>query len=305
MQLSLRIYKYCRSVFWLCLLSLMFQSLYSQSGAKGCVFEVKTAKGVKFYLAGSVHELRKQDHPIPSSYYKVFEKSDLLVMEADMDQMLSPEAMMQVQMLGMNMDGKPLSDILPARVYQKVKKWQTKEGMDILPIDQFKPWMLAMTVNLLAFQKIGVTAEQGVESVFNGLAKKKSMKVKSFETVEQQVGFLDQLSADMQVHFLDSTLDDLSQATELFDNLLKHWRNGEIDELVKLSGRKDMTDMDYQLIDIILNKRNQTWVQAILQDGFFEGANMPMILVGAAHLGGNKGLVSLLKKAGCEVRGVE
>jgi hypothetical protein len=283
----------------------MFQVMYSQLGGKGCVYEVKTAKGVKFYLAGSVHELRKQDHPIPSSYYKAFEKSDFLVLEADMDQMQSPESMMQVQMLGMNMEGRPLNEILPARVYQKVKKWQTQEGMDILPIDQFKPWMLAMTVNLLAFQKLGVTAEQGVESIFNGLAKKKSTKVKSLETVEQQVGFLDQLNPDLQVHFLDSTLDDLSQASELFENLLKHWRNGDIDELVKLSGRKNMADMDYQLIDIIINKRNQTWVQAILQDGFFESEKMPMILVGAAHLGGNKGLVSLLKKAGCEFRGVE
>ena len=49
-----------------------------------------------------------------------------------------------------------------------------------------------------------------------------------------------------------------------------------------------------------LIKRNRVWVAPLMK--FLESGDRAMVLVGAGHLGGKKGLLALLRQEGCRVR---
>ena len=54
-----------------------------------------------------------------------------------------------------------------------------------------------------------------------------------------------------------------------------------------------------ELIDQFLLKRNEAWIVPL--ENYLKKGERVFVLVGAGHLGGEKGILELLKKKGCTV----
>jgi uncharacterized protein len=84
----------------------------------------------------------------------------------------------------------------------------------------------------------------------------------------------------------------------MFVSMIKYWRSGDIDSLNNLiidSMKKDSPKM-YQSI---LVDRNNNWIPKIEQ--YFATSEVEFVLVGAAHMIGEDGLINLLVKKGYKV----
>jgi uncharacterized protein len=86
--------------------------------------------------------------------------------------------------------------------------------------------------------------------------------------------------------------------------------DGQFDEMVKLYKNQDIVGMGTMMgedesigshQDLLLNQRNRNWIPIM---GEMMLAQPTFFAVGAGHLGGDQGVVSLLRKAGYTVEPV-
>src|SRR5215471_419627 len=70
------------------------------ASAKDFVWKV-TGKSGTLYLVGSVHLLTQDFYPLSPTLERVYKDSDLLVEEADMGELISPQSQMQILARGM------------------------------------------------------------------------------------------------------------------------------------------------------------------------------------------------------------
>src|SRR5438876_6860838 len=107
--------------------------LWKASGKQGVV-----------YLVGSVHMLTKDYYPLSPALDAAFKDSDLLVEEADLAEMLSPGAQLQMLTRGMLPSSQSLDKVVSASTFALLTKRIGGLGMPIEALLRFKPWMLAM-----------------------------------------------------------------------------------------------------------------------------------------------------------------
>lgn len=111
--------------------------------------------GNTVYLLGSVHLLRREDHPLPAVIDAAYDDAETLFMELDMDD-LDPLAMQAtVNRLGMLDEGQSLRDVMGEDLYEEALR--AAESLDI-PLDMLartEPWYAAITIEQLALTRIG------------------------------------------------------------------------------------------------------------------------------------------------------
>src|SRR4029453_14920045 len=120
--------------------------LWKVSGATGAV-----------YLVGSVHLLNKDFYPLSDGFEKAFKESDLLVEEgahADPSQKVRR---------GVAGPGQSLDKVVSPSTFDLVSKRVARLGMPVEPLKRFKPWLLALTLAALEWQKAGFDAGLGFE----------------------------------------------------------------------------------------------------------------------------------------------
>ena len=253
-----------------------------------------TGESNRVYLLGSVHLLRREDHPLPGIFGDAYDDAEELYMEIDMDD-VDPLAMQAtVNRLGLLGDDESLRDLMGEDLYARALV--AAEAMDI-PLDlldRAEPGFAALTVEQLALSRIGFNPAHGVEMHMLTKAGRDSKPVHGFETIEQQLGLLDGLSLDAQRDLLMQTLDEGANIREIMDQLIEAWRNGDtafleeqlLAEIVKYP----------ELYKTIVADRNRNWVNTI--DNLLGDDQDYLVVVGALHLVGEDGVPALLAARG-------
>ena len=98
--------------------SFLLTSNYAQTS----VWKVTNSKGNWLFLGGTVHLLSTKDYPLPKEFYTAYEKSELISLEADIDQMNNPAIAQQLMSLVMYQDKRTLANVLDSSVFLKLKK---------------------------------------------------------------------------------------------------------------------------------------------------------------------------------------
>ena len=147
---------------------LLAGTVFSQSS----VWEV-SKNGNTLYLGGSVHILRAEDYPLPAEFDKAFEKSDILILEADVAQMQNPEVA-QTMMAQMMLPGEEtLQTILDEETFKLLEAKSAELSFPLQNVMKFKPAMVATMLTMMKMQQIGF-APQGVDTYY--LAKEQRKK---------------------------------------------------------------------------------------------------------------------------------
>ncbi len=265
--------------------------------AKSFLWEV-TKNGKTDYLAGSIHALRQQDHPLDQVYITAFEKSQQLVVEANIND-VKPEFTQKIMALAMYPPNDSLDKHIPATKYKKIVAKAKKSGLPEMAVKRMKPFMIMMTFAQLEMMKLKASTELGVDAFFLTKASKKKMPIIELEGAMAQI----QLLADMSDSYTDELIDMI--LLELKDNkdfasLIKVWKDGD---LKKLATYFEETMGDKELLpikEIMLDKRNLKMVEKI--DKLAGSKKVNYIVVGAGHMIGKNGLVKLLEKKGYKVK---
>ncbi len=170
-------------------------------------------------------------------------------------------------------------------------------GMPLEALQQFKPWFLAMTLMAVEWQKAGFDSELGLDKHFYDRAKAAGKAVQGLETTEYQISRFDGMTKSQQDHFLAESLKDLDSEKASVHKVADAWKAGDATTVERLV-LQDLKD-DPEMYQRLLVERNRNWLPKLV--ALFARPGHAFVVVGAAHLVGPDGLLTLLKAKGIRV----
>ena len=251
----------------------------------------------RIYLLGSVHLLREQDYPIPSTIYTAYQDADTLIMELDMDDLDPAMTQALVGELGLIEDGRTLMDVMGDDLYAQAEEIAAEINVPLPMFAQSEPWLAAITVEQLMLTRIGFNPNLGIETHLMGKAATDGKEILGLEEFAQQLGYLDALSIDAQRSLLMQTLSEAKNIEPMMDGLIDAWRRGDIGFLEA----EMLADMQRypELYEALVVARNRDWTNQI--EALLDDEQNYLIVVGALHLVGKDSVPSMLRRNGREV----
>jgi uncharacterized protein YbaP (TraB family) len=248
------------------------------------------------YLAGSLHLLSRDHYPLSQPFEDAFSDSDLLVEEVDLGQM-EMDAQMKLLARGILTDGRSLDEVLSPETKALVEARAASLGMPLQAFQMFKPWMLALTLLAMEWQKAGFDPALGLDKHFYDRARAEKKAVEGLETVEFQISRFDQLTMDEQDRMLRSTLKEIETQRGSVNVLAAAWKAGDVQTVERIV-LQDLRG-EPRIYESLLVSRNRNWLPKI--ESLFERQGRALVIVGAAHLVGPDGLLAMLRSKGYAV----
>jgi len=263
--------------------------------AAGHSFLWKVAgKGGTVYLVGSVHLLPKDFYPLNPPLEAAYKDSDVLVEEVDLAEMMAPEMQLSLLTRGQLSSSESLDKILSPSTMEALKARLDSLGALAGPLMRLRPWLLALMVDSLEWQKQGFDPNFGLDKHFYDQAREDKKDVKGLETVNDQISIFESMSAQQQDHLLAETLKDLDTEQANMNKMIAAWRIGDAPAVEKIVLSDIQKESD--LYQRLLVNRNKNWMPKI--EELFARKRPAMVVVGAAHLVGPDGLLAMLKNKG-------
>ena len=263
---------------------------------KNFLWKVTKGSGT-LYLVGSVHLLTKDYYPLDPALDAAFKDSALLVEEIDLGEMMATENQMQMLMTGMLPAGQTLDKIVSPATMAAVARRAEGLGMPLEPLKRFKPWLLALTLLGMEWQKAGFEAELGLDKHFYDRAKAEKKPVQGLETVAFQISRFNDMTNEEQDRLLSETLSELDTQKAAVTELANAWRAGDAPAVERIVLQDIKSDP--RLYDRMLVSRNRDWLPKL--EAFAAQRTRAFVVVGAAHLIGPDGLLSMLKAKGYSI----
>ena len=251
----------------------------------------------RVYLLGSIHLLRREDHPLPAAIYAAYEDADKIIMELDMDDVDPVASQMLTNELGLISDGRTLRDLLGEELYTQATSLADTARIPLSLLDKSEPWFAAMNVEIMMLMRIGFDPALGIENQLMERARADDKEILGFETMRQQLEFLDGLSPSAQQEMLIQALSEGSEMQETMDEMILAWRTGDV-QFLEDNLLADMADYP-ELHKVIVVDRNVAWTDEI--EELLDESDDYLIVVGALHLVGQEGVPRLLQARGHDV----
>ena len=261
------------------------------------------------YLFGTIHLIPEEDYFLPTGMVAALNDADEVVFEIEPDAMSNPMAMMGL-MTKINMRGDTsLEDLLTAAEYATVTDYFNDLGLPFFLLKRMKPMFLSSMVGQdFAGLQPGAGTPRGIKSYemeMNKLAKAADKTVSGLETMEFQLSLFDSIPYRGQAQML-------YQAVVAERDKTDETGPSEMDKIVDLYKRKAIAEMartvseegasTSRFEELLLTRRNESWVPIIREK--IGGEAPKLFAVGAAHLGGERGVIALLRRAGLRVEPV-
>lgn len=226
--------------------------------------------------------------------------------EIEMAAMTSPAGMQRLQAAMTLPGGKTLKDVMPAADYAKADSVATAimgVGLALPQLAQLSPSALVTNLTTVLYVKRhpGFNPMEQLDTYFQTEAQKAGKKVRGLETLDFQIDVLfGGKTMERQVEELMCFVNHVELNADLTDSLSVLYERQDIEGLVRLAEAKQNTACDPRPEDLdrLIYGRNADWLTkmpAIMAEG------PTLFVVGAGHLGGTRGVLALLKKAGYDV----
>ncbi len=246
------------------------------------------------YVFGTMHMMPKEDFLLEEKVKNAFTASDLVVMELDMDDPSMQAEMMKYVMLGVE---ESLEDHMTPEEYKILDDYlTTKMGVGMAAFSKMKPFIISSTVMIAHLGQDMAS----FEATFLQMAAAEKKEVKGLETIEFQMSMFDEQSYEQQIDQVIEMLQKEGGMGTYFDEIVSAYTSQDIDVLYKVLN--EFFEDDKAFKKKMLDDRNENWIPKI---GENSKENSVFYAVGAGHLGGEKGVVSLLKASGYRVTPVE
>jgi len=267
------------------------------AGARNFIWKATGRNGGVVYLVGSVHLLTKDFYPLNGAIENAYKESDLLVEEVDMGEMLAPDSQMRMLSRGLMPDDQTLQKVLSPATYNLFTKHAASINLPAEALRRMKPWMMALTFEAMEWQKAGFDADLGLDKHFYDRAVADGKTVQGLETVDYQISRFDEMPMELQDHLLAETIKGIDTEQANMTKLMESWRGGDAAAVERIV-LKDL-QQEPQLYQRLLVERNRNWLPKL--EAFFTRKGSALVVVGAAHLVGPDGLISMLRAKGYTV----
>jgi len=265
------------------------------------LFWKATSDTSTLYLLGSIHVGSKDMYPLPKEFDDAFTASRTLIVEVDLNH-VNMQAMQALTLSkGMYSGNDSLWDHVSPETRKQVEAFCDKYQMPAVVVSQMKPWLAAITVSLIPMIKAGMDPNLGIDKYFlDKAAKDDSGKtVVEIESAEWQLNLLSGFSDEVQGKFLASAIEQAGKSIEHTRKIQDLWLSGDAGKMEGVL-REDSGPPEVE--KAMLHDRNPH--MADMAEKYLKGKEPAFLVVGAAHLVGKDGVVSLLEKRGYKVQQV-
>lgn len=277
------------------------------SAARGAVDAKTPPEGValwrvsdadsEIWILGSVHLLDPALNWRRPAIDAAIASAERAYFETPLDLAAQAQAMLLVMQLGVQPQGRRLTDQLSDKGRRDFDAAARKLSFSKAQFENLRPWLAMLQIASLSFKKQGLEAEAGVESVLLPELLKRKVEIRYLETIEQQMRFLSDLPEADQVQALEAALGDLDQIGAQLDRLVRAWKTGD---LAGLEAENAKAAADSPAVhEALIIRRNKAWIDALRRE--LAGSGVTLVVVGAAHLVGDIGVPALLRAEGVTV----
>jgi uncharacterized protein YbaP (TraB family) len=276
------------------LLLVALASVPAMQPEKHMMFRVRGPNGATVFLLGSVHLLSAEAGKLPTVVDSAFDRAKTVAFETSFDslQVRAMEMMTRARYANGQTLRSSLSPAGAARLDTVLKAY----GMSVEQVNGFKPWFVSLLLMQNVMARAHFETKYGVDMQLNARAHTANKTIVGLESVETQLGLFDSLSpADQEKMVLQSSGPDSS--SRILTKIKDAWTTGDVSALDNLlnEGLKDVPSLFARLV----TDRNAAWIPRI--EEMVKSRDDALVVVGAGHLVGKKGVVEMLRAKGYAV----
>lgn len=262
-----------------------------------------TGKGLKkpSYLYGTIHLIGKEDFFMTESTKKAFKECEKITFEINMKDMMDFSSQLELMSKAIMENGQSLKDLLSKEDYQLVKAHFDKIGMPLFLLERIKPMFLtALTsgdVKPGEDLKSDNSSTMSYEMEFMQMADDQKKEMGGLETAEYQMSMFDSIPYKVQAQMLVDGIKSGNEGDDQLKQMVELYKKQDLEGLRKTMQADDAGIGPYE--DMLLVHRNQNWIPVMSK---MMKEHNTFFAVGAGHLVGDKGVISLLRKEGYTLR---
>ena len=181
-----------------------------------------------------------------------------------------------------------LSDFFSKKKYQKYRTVLLKStGLDLAHFQRMLPFLV---VNFATESLLQQEMPEPLDQHLWGYAKSAGKSLHGIETLGEQMEVLQKITLEEQVKMLESLCRNVGRFRQFLLHLSELYEAPKVQQLYKMV-KKNSKGMRH----LMLYRRNEVMAERI---GLLVREHVVFVAIGAAHLGGGKGVLRLLKLQG-------
>lgn len=242
------------------------------------------------YIYGTYHMLCSENLQINDSLQNIVAQCSSVYLELDMD---DPSLMQQMQ-AGMTLpQGKTWKDHTDTTTYHRLDSaMKSIAGMPADAVCMLQP----MTVLAFLYPPILQCQVVSPEAYFMQLAQAAGKPIHGIEPIAAQLKVFQEIPVKSQIQMLNDMILDLDKTRKESELLVQAYLAGDINEIYRLIMTSEMQIEGME--DLLLTNRNISWIPTIENN---LSTATTFYAVGSGHLGGEQGVLNLLRKKGYTV----
>jgi uncharacterized protein YbaP (TraB family) len=280
--------------------------------ARAILWKIEKPGAAPSHLFGTMHLTDDRINLLSPSVKSALAGSQRLVLELDD---LSPDGFLKLlagspELLGLMLftDGRGLDQILGPEDFKTVSDALSRSGVPAVGAGSFRPWLATMMLSISGCEQRRMTA--GLLPLDLRLAKEteqRGVKVLGLETLESQFRALASVPETDQVEMLKASARLYDRIDDFMETMVQLYLRRDLGAIwplqLALAARvgvaPDVFESVEQSLLVVRNRAMRDKALAHLEQG------NAFIAVGALHLPGKLGLVTLLREAGYTLTAIE
>ncbi len=263
----------------------------------GLLWQIEAEGAEPSYLLGTMHSNDPQVVALPAPVDDAFAAARSVTLEVIVNEDVREELATSMIM----MDGRRLDKILDSERFERVTEIAAIYGLPALAVTFMKPWALAV---LFSFPPDEVdrqaAGERPLDEMLQAEAEARSLPLYGLEQAGEQLKWFETMSEPDQLAFLDWVVSQHGQGDRWFGELRRLYLDRDTGGMMNLMAGLDEKAAKTAVFfkDRVIDQRNRLMAERMLPRLNEGGA---FVAVGALHLPGQEGILSLLAARGYEV----
>ncbi len=265
---------------------------------QGLLWKIERGDVAPSYLFGTIHVTDERVLNLPAEVTQAFDGARSATFEVIMNEDLR----MQLARVMIAPPDRTLDRVLSPALYDDAMAAGARYGLAPAQLRYFKPWALAMFLSVpqAEFAR-SATGVLPLDQALQDRAQAQGKPVHQLETGAEQIALFNELTEADQLAMLESAIRDNAEIEALFEGLTARYLARDVgaihSEMIEQS-----KSMDDQLVKMFLLRFNEARNRIMVQRmGPRLGEGGAFIAIGALHLPGETGLLSLLAAQGYRI----
>jgi len=256
-----------------------------------------TSPSATVYLVGSIHVGDSSMYPLPKEVESAFAAAKVLAVEINIKNADQAKTIGLIQKYGMYADDDSLTKHLSKETQAALNDYCTRHNVPRMGMEKLKPWVMAVTIAAMSWQQAGEDPSQGIDMHFLDESKA-PQRIDELESMESQFLIFAEATEEEQQSMLASVLKQGDKIKDLIRRTQAAYMAGDPDALQKVMDEQD--DLGSKSLEKkLLDDRNVAMTGKM--EEYLKGKDPVFVVVGAAHIVGDKGIAKQLRDKGYKV----